>query len=136
PRWWTCSAPTTPRAPRRFTSTPKRCPSRSSTTRKGWRRKWSCRKSRANGRCKPAGESGEVSPAGLHRPFASTNNLLAPLDVVPDHIAIQIAARGEDHPAFCRLGHPICELHVFLRLIPVRDQEDVNGDAVARTEQR
>ena len=57
------------------------------------------------------------------------------VDVVPDDVAVQVAAAGEEDPAPGRFGQPIGELHIFAGLRPTGQQEDVDRDPLAVAEQ-
>src|SRR5262249_25101071 len=48
----------------------------------------------------------------------SRDNLLAPLDVIPDDVAIQLTAGGEEDAPLGRLHHLVGEADVFGRLVP------------------
>src|SRR5207244_995973 len=63
----------------------------------------------------------------------SRDDLLAPLDVVPHDVAIQFAPAGEEYPPLRRFRQPVRELDVLVRLVPTRQQEDVDRDPLAGT---
>jgi hypothetical protein len=48
------------------------------------------------------------------------NNLAAAADVVPDHVAVEVAASGKEDSPFGRFRQAIGELHVLARLRPTR----------------
>src|SRR5262245_42781370 len=49
----------------------------------------------------------------------SADDLLAALDVIPDDVAVEVAAGGEDHSSLGPLGQLVGELHVLVALVPV-----------------
>ena len=52
------------------------------------------------------------------RKFASTDDRLAAVDVVPDDEAVEVSAGGEEDAAFGGLGHAMREADVFFGLVP------------------
>ncbi len=57
------------------------------------------------------------------------DDLFPARDVIPNHVTVQFAACREKHAALGRLGHLVGETHVFGRLVPASQQEDIYGDA-------
>ena len=57
------------------------------------------------------------------------------LDVVPDDVAIQLAATDIEDAAFRALRQAIGETHVLLVLRPARQEKDVDGDALLAAQQ-
>src|SRR5262245_13021960 len=80
--------------------------------------------------------SGSMPSITASPPSASTDDLLAALDVVPDDVAVEVAAGGEDDAALRALRDAVREAHVFFRLVPVCQEEDVDRDPLASAEHR
>src|SRR5437016_3705498 len=64
------------------------------------------------------------------------NDLASPGDVVPNDVPIQIGTCAEEDAPSCRLRDLVRKAHVFLRLIPVGEQKDIDGDPFAGAELR
>src|SRR3954447_8077153 len=56
----------------------------------------------------------------------STNDVLPPRDVIPDDVAVQLAAGGEEDAPPGQLGYLVGETHVFRRLVPACQEEDID----------
>ena len=61
--------------------------------------------------------TGALRPPGSSR-RRHRDDLAAAAQIVPEHVAVQVLAGGEEDPAAGRLGKPIGKLHVFARLRP------------------
>ena len=66
----------------------------------------------------------------------SADDRLPAVDVVPDNEAVEVSASSEENSAFGRFSHAVSEADVFVRLIPRRQQEDIDDDSLTLTEQR
>ena len=57
------------------------------------------------------------------------------IDVVPDHISIQIFSSCEENSPAGTFRQAVSELHILVRLRPARQQEDIDRDAFAFAKQ-
>src|SRR4051812_46958451 len=63
------------------------------------------------------------------------NNLLPPRHVIPDDVAVQLAAGTEEDAAFRAFGEAVREADVVFGLVPGIEKEDVYRHAIPRTQE-
>ncbi len=73
---------------------------------------------------------------GSHGSYPSTHDRLPSVDVVPNNEAIELLSGNEEHSAARAFRQSMRESDVFGRLRPTLQQEEIDDDAFALTQQR